>query len=411
MLDIKKIKFDDFFRHSALMVISSIVGGGCNYLYQIFMGRNLSPEEFGIFGALFALFYLISVFSGTIQAGVARFIASFKGEGKEDYLTPFVSGLFWRMCLVAFTITVLFYFLIPAIADFLHIESYIELIILGTVIFLSLLTPVMCGALQGIQNFRILSIAGFLSPLFKLLSGVLLILMGFGVAGAMGALTVGLILTIILYYIPLRKFIRLGGRGRFKFLDLYLYSLPTLIIMFCLAIPSNLDVILVKNMYSGYDAGIYTAAAVIGKIVLFASGMIPVVLFPKIVNIQSQGQSTLPLLHRGLLYVALLSGSVAAVFFVFPTLIVKIFGSVYSDAYPLTALYVIMMFFISLVTLLAQYALAKKRQNYAFVLAVFTVAEILLILLVSVSLETLVLIMMIVNGTLLIASYIFLRKE
>jgi O-antigen/teichoic acid export membrane protein len=59
---------DDLLKHASIMFIASIIAGVCNYIYQLYMGRALGPEEYGIFGSLFAIFYIISVLTTTIQA-------------------------------------------------------------------------------------------------------------------------------------------------------------------------------------------------------------------------------------------------------------------------------------------------------------------------------------------------------
>jgi len=46
---------DDLLKHASIMFIASIIGGVCNYIYQLYMGRALGPEEYGIFGSLFAM--------------------------------------------------------------------------------------------------------------------------------------------------------------------------------------------------------------------------------------------------------------------------------------------------------------------------------------------------------------------
>lgn len=58
MVSQKYLSFnDELTTNSAVMSISAVIAGAFSYLYQVYMGRALGPEDFGVFGALFAIFY------------------------------------------------------------------------------------------------------------------------------------------------------------------------------------------------------------------------------------------------------------------------------------------------------------------------------------------------------------------
>ena len=54
---------DSLFRDSSVLIAATLVGGGLNYAYQVLMGRLLGPEQYGVFGSLFGLFYMIMILS------------------------------------------------------------------------------------------------------------------------------------------------------------------------------------------------------------------------------------------------------------------------------------------------------------------------------------------------------------
>ncbi|RLF57735.1 MAG: capsular biosynthesis protein, partial [Thermoplasmata archaeon] len=139
----------EFLQDAGIMFIASIVAGICNYLYQIYMGRALGVEEYGIFGSLFALSYIIFVVSGTIQTSCARFVSKFVGEGKEGNISYLLHGLLKRMFIFGIIVFVLFILSSGLISSFLKIESVLPVVIVGGFLFLSILLPVNLGALQG----------------------------------------------------------------------------------------------------------------------------------------------------------------------------------------------------------------------------------------------------------------------
>lgn len=83
-------------------------------------------------------------------------------------------------------------------------------------------------------------------------------------------------------------------------------------------IPTSADVVIVRHFFSPFDAGLYTAASILGRIVLFLPMAVSLVLFPKFVHNWTLGDSSRGLLYRGLGLTALLSGAVCSVFALLP---------------------------------------------------------------------------------------------
>jgi O-antigen/teichoic acid export membrane protein len=95
---------DEFFRHSAIMFMGSMVACACNYLYQVYLGRALGPEEYGAFGALFSIYYLIYVLSGTIQASSARFVSKYNAVSNLSAIKAILLGFMKRAALLGIAV-------------------------------------------------------------------------------------------------------------------------------------------------------------------------------------------------------------------------------------------------------------------------------------------------------------------
>lgn len=431
----KFLKGDELLKHASIMFIATVVGGACNYIYQLYMGRALGPEAYGVFGSLFAIFYIISVLTGTIQTGGARFVSKFRGEGEQGNISYFLAGLQKRMVFFGIISFLVFVSISGWIASFLKIGSSMPVIILGTVFLFSLLLPVNLSALQGLQKFVPLGYNTVLNFSSKLIFGVILVSIGFGVNGALGALTIGIVIALIASFFPLRTFLSkdpflkrkrlrkeilspsvkvfsLEKKRCFNFSELYRYSLPTMIAMFCFAVPANVDVIIAKHFFTAHSAGLYTAASALGKIILFLPGAITVVMFPKVSEMYTQKKDTHGILNRSLLYTGMLSGVVAVGYCFFPYLAVKIsFGYEYMEAIPLVKLYGVAMFFFSLTVVLMQYSLAIYDLKYVYGFAFFTFIEIGLLSVFHSSMMEMVRILLIVNVALFIFSYCYVSRR
>jgi O-antigen/teichoic acid export membrane protein len=399
---------DEFVKQSLVMFLASMAGCLCSYLYQVYVGRALGPEGYGVFGSLFAIFYLISIFSGTVQAGATRFISRFNANGDLDGISTFFYCLMKKSALLGVAGFAVFCLASPIIANFLNIDSKFELVVLGTVILFAFATPAAAGVLQGLQMFYWLALSSFLGLAGKLFLGIALVSLGYGVVGAIGALALCALITFLLSIYPVRSHLTKPQNGDVCSLnDLYSYSLPTILIMICLAAPSNLDVILVKHFFPSYEAGLYTAASVMGKIIMFLPSAITTVMFPKAAEMNCLGKSTFKLLNRCLIYTGLLSGSAAAAFALYPKLVVMIFGSGYSDASLITVIYVVLMFLFSMIIVIAQYCLATNELIYTYLLVLFTLFELGLIAVIHESVLQVVEGLLVINLILLILSYAF----
>ena len=400
----------EFLKHAGIMFIASIIAGACNYAYQLYMGRALGPEEYSVFGSLFAISYIMFVLTGTIQTSGARFISKFIGEGKTGNINYLLRGLLKRMFFLGIIIFIIFVFTSGWIASFLNIESTLPVIIVGSVFLFSLLLPVNLGALQGLQKFKWLGSNSVINFSSKLLFGVLLVSIGFGVNGALGAIIIASAIALIISFIPLKSFLSSNYKANpgFDFSELYRYSLPTMLAMFCLAVPANVDVILAKHFFTAHNAGLYTAASVLGKIVLFLPGAISTVMFPKVSKINANGGNTRKLLNKSLFYTSILSGLLAIGYWFFPSIVVGIpFGEIYLEAIPLVKFYGLAMLFFSLTVVLMRYALAVHNLKYVYGFTFFTILEIILLAVFHETMMEMIIILLSVNMLLFIFSYYY----
>lgn len=398
---------DDVARSSGVMFIATILAGAFSYIYQVYMGRALGPEEYAIFGALFAIFYMISVVTQTISTSITRFVSTLRGEGKE--IGVFVLGSLKRTSVLGFASALLFLAFSGAISSALKINDAKPVAILALILFLSWSQPVFGGALRGIQRFKALGSVSVSNSFLKLLSGVLLVSLGLGIVGALLGVALGVLAALLISFFLIAPYLKKNNphEPEISYSSLYTYSLPVMLAMFCMSVPANLDVILAKYFFSALDAGLYTSASVLGKIIFFFPAAVYAVMFPMITERHVRGENSINVLKKSLIYTAILSGSAALIYLLFPQLVLKVFGSSYVSALPLVAPYGLTMFFFSLTVIILYYHLAIKNFNYVALFAFFTLIEILLLLFFHSSPLEMVKVLLSVNSALFGASLIY----
>lgn len=399
---------DELARNSAVMFAATIIGGGFNYLYQVYMGRALGPEEYGIFGALFAIFYMLMVVSQTLGTSAASFVSRFTGEGKQ--IGFFLTGSLKRMALVGLVVSVIFIASSSRLASILKLPSSEPVLILAPILLMTWVSPISAGALRGVKRFPALGFVNVSNAFFKLAFGVLLVVLGFGVSGALMGVAAGMLAGLVISLLYLRPHFRPNNQHDdpdFSYRSFYSYSLPVMLAMLAFSVPANLDVVLAKYFFSATDAGLYTSASVLGKIIFFFPAGVYAVMFPMVAEKHARGESTAGILRKSLTYTALLSGSVALAYLLFPQLSIAVFGSRYAAALPLVAPYGFAMFFFSLTVIVMHYHLAIRNMRYIALFIGATFAEIILLFVFNSSVQQMVEVLLGANVLLLLLSLFY----
>ena len=393
---------DDLLQHGSVMAVATIMAGVLNYTFQIFMGRALQPEQYGAFGALFALFYLVNMLGRGIRFSSARFAAEFSHQ--KDELAQFYRGMFTRTAVFSCGCFMLLVAASPLIAKFLSLGSVWLVIIVVAITPFSLTLTANLGVFQGNQWFVALGSTNVLVSAIKLLLGVGLVLLGFGVYGAFSGMIIALFVVLIVTTLYLRGRMPAEVDGfDFEYRRAYRFMLPAVLAGFCMNVPANVDVILVKALFTSQEAGFYTSVSVLGKALIFLPMGISTALFPKV----SQGMTTETpsqldaLFNRAILYTAAIAGFGALIYWVAPTFILELFfGSAYTAAAPFLQWYGAAILAFALAAVVLNFQLALGRMRYVYLFAALSVAEIALLWMFSASMVQFIQIILVMNAVL-----------
>ena len=351
------------------MFAVAMITGGMNYFYQVYMGRVLGPEEYGVLGSLFALFYLVSVIGGAIGYNSTIYVSRLKRN--EKHLARFLKDFFWRSIIFAGLLFAFFLLVSNHLAHFLKIGSPTLIIVVSISLSLSLVVPVNSGALRGMQRFKLLATTNLASTVAKLVSGIVLVTIGCGVFGATAALPISRAFAVLITTIPLIHIYQQKSDTESKtelgLESTHKYVVPSSMVTFAKMMIGNIDLILVKAFFPPYEAGLYAAVSLLGKILIFLPGGIGTVFFPKVSERHADGVETTTLLKKALLCIIVLVGTATIVYIAFPrTLINIVFGKEYLAAAPLVKWYAVAMLFFSINNILLDYNLAKEKTRFIY---------------------------------------------
>ena len=362
-----------------------------NLFYHLFMVRNLPPIEYGQLNTLMALFMIISVPATTVQTAVTKFISSFQAQNKYDRANRLLRHLLILMLIVGLAIFLSMVVGIRFISSFLQISSYGLIILLAAGLFFAMIIPIPWGGLQGLQKFGSLTFNLIINGGLKFTLGVLFVYLGLGVLGAMGAIALSYGVTfffsllILGGYLPKKRKSKLEqdveGAGPAYISEVYHYFLPVGITLLCFMVLTNIDLILVKHFFMPIEAGFYSIAQMVGKIILFLPIPVVMVMFPTLSSSEGQAKAALRTLRRSLLIAFFLCAGAILLGFLFPSLIIRILsGKIYPECIPLVRLFCVNMTLYSLVLILLYYHLSTYRRGFLYPLIFLTLMQTGLIL-------------------------------
>jgi O-antigen/teichoic acid export membrane protein len=371
-------KDEGLLKHGGLIFLSMTIVNVLSYLFQLYVGRALGPVGYAAFAALNAFIYILVIPISTITTAMTNFVSEFNAKKQMGRIRMLFEDASKKLFLASLGCFVVFMAANQLIADFLRIEPT-GLIILSFGFFFTFLFGVSVGVLGGLQKFKVLGGLNVLLGALKLAFGVVLVSLGFAVAGAIGAIVLSgaVVFFLSLFWIkPLFK----HRKQEINKKRIYRYMFPVFLSLLCFTLLTNLDIILVKHLFPSDTAGYYSAASIIGKIVFYFSSSISLVLFPKVTDLYTRNRETKRILRNSLAYVFLLSIAIVAGFWLFPdTVVTMLFGNQYPGAIPLIGMFGIALMLFSLINILLTFNMAIKRMTFLAPLVAFTVLEAALI--------------------------------
>ena len=343
-----------------------------SYLYQFVMGRYLSVEDFGVLTSVNSLGIMAGAFLGVIPYIVSKYIIETKKN--PDLTTMFLWKTFffilYFMLGVSFGVVVF----IDYICEYLNITDPLPIYIFLMYLVTGVLISVFFGVMQGLLMYVKVSIKGALVALLKLLFGIIIVVfLGYSYNGALVAsllanVIIGIwVYRIVIQYIPFRQIRDLSfPKGTYK--NLASYSVPVALTWLAIGLITNIDVVLVKHYTSEFEAGEYSASAILSRIAVFLPGVLLSVLFPQVSQNNVDGKSSIGPLFTVLgLTVVLSIGFSVSVYFLSETLIGILFGVRYVGASDELVIITFAMSLVAVISVLFNFLLAKHLFSYLYI--------------------------------------------
>lgn len=361
-----------FLRHNAIFFVGSIVVGGLNYAYYPILGRLLSPIAFGELQVIVTLFLQFTIFLNVLSMVTVNIVVNHTNKTQAHRIIFEIEKVAAYVTAAVLLVTVVAG---EWLRQALHFASPLPFIMLGLAMLVSIPLTFRSAYARGQKRFAIASVSQFLGAMGKIIASSILVLIGFGVVGAIFGIVVA---QLIAFLYAARWAARIGFR---RPSDTHYGTLPDLKVirpelpyagavfsgLLAVTMLMSVDIIVVKYFFDAHTAGLYAGIATVARIVFFLAAPIAQVLMSS-VKIGHTARQNSQLLLRSLLLTLLACSPVVVACCLAPAYVVRgLMGVEYITFAPLLPLLTIAIFVLSVVNLVFMYFLALRKKMVTLV--------------------------------------------
>ncbi len=360
----------------SILFVATLLVNVVNYGLNLFLSRWLGPELYAEANIIATLVMALSFMAMGFQLSVAKIVA----EGKQKFLAQFAK----KVRTTSLFVLVISCLLIPLLSSFLQFERWYPLLILAVGIPSYLLMSLYRGSYQGAENFRKLSMTYIVEVFVRLVVTLGLLFLLKDIPYKTEVVSLGFLASFLVTHLYSLRPLKAEGtksdsdseqlQSVFYFLvAISFYELSQILI-------NNSDVILVKHYFVAHEAGLYSALALLGRGVFFATWSIVMVLFPKVISKEKRGEP-----HIKLFWTALTIVGIIGLLFVLATkffgeeIILLAFGSQYVEVSEYLWIYCSLTTLFACANVFVYYNLSLKRYIPVLISILFGVLQIFII--------------------------------
>lgn len=269
---------------SLILLAGSGLVSVTNFVYNVATARLLGPAGFAHATTVYTMLMLMSAITLSYQVVCAKYVARLSQPAER---TAIYGTLHHRSWIAGVGIALLLVLFRGPIRDYLNLphEHLIELLALGTAFYIPL--GVRRGYIQGIHAFRALAVNFMVEGVVRVAGVFVLIWIGWGV---MGAVLASVLAVVLAYFTAMPT----PGITKFRTRSIansFREGLQAIVYFAGQTIINNFDIVLVKHFFSADMAGLYAAAALVGRLVNMCAWSVVNTMFPVSAGKSSERES------------------------------------------------------------------------------------------------------------------------
>ncbi len=315
-----KITTHGIAKAGTIVLAGTLVAHILNYGFALGMARMLEPSDYAVLVTMIAIITIVSVPMRTATIIAAKYTSFILQEYGSYVQATLIIGIGLLGIYLGFT---------PWMASWLTI-SPVAFFAIGPIILVMPFVSMNMGLIQGMRRVAIFSWVPAAEAAGKLIFAALFITTGYLVYGALGAITLTVVIScIVTAWVVAREHTHVQEAEDWQ-------SSATVILVSTIAIAflGNMDVLAAKHFFSSQMAAQYSVLAVIARTISYGSLIMIPVLFPAMSQAIHQSDARL-LLKKGMGITVSISTCILILFALYPQQIVTLLpGSQYSAVAP-----------------------------------------------------------------------------
>jgi len=296
----------------------------CDFLVHVYIARALGPEAYGIYGVILAL---LAIITQPLNVGLSQSVSKYVAEDNSRARSILREGLKSQIILVFVLMAIFIAFSGPA-SVILKSDIIGDYMILASIILpgLGILT-ILLGLLNGMRSFSREALALSSYPVVRTIAALILIYLGYGVAGAVWGFFIGVVFSVALAFFIFNP---PDKRTDFVGAKLRTFAVPVFMLGLVMIAVPNIDLLFVKGiLVDEKETGIYNSARVIARSSYFFFLAMGSTIFPSISESVSVNDTerTSSYIKQGVRYLMMMSLPVACLVSAYGTEIISIIFS------------------------------------------------------------------------------------
>ena len=354
----------DTMMKSGVLVAGIMTANVLNLLFNMYLGRALSFETFGLVTFINTLWLVIMIFYNAVTNTMDHMSSVAFSKGEHGRASLFLFRMLRKVLRVSFVLILLWVAALPFVSDFFAITDIWALISFTPLLLFGIIDAVARGYIKGSLQFHLLALLMVLETGVKFLSGVFIVAAGFGESVYL-AIPFGVTASALVALWILRTengFTRETPLTQFP-KQFYAASLLTgaSALLFL-----SVDILFVKHYLTPAAAGEYALLSLTGKI-LFFLGVLPTSFMVTFISREHGQQKRDKAVFRMLFSttVALVATGFLVLTFFGSTLIPAVFGPKATMIVSFIPVYVAAIALYTITNSIVTYHLAKKEYLFS----------------------------------------------
>lgn len=283
---IHKLAKNPLIMGSFFVLSGGVVANLFNFLFNLFMSRNLAIADYGTLISIISIITLLSIPAGALTPTVVTVGGRYFAEKNFIILHTFYIRLSKILLLFGILLILGFLLLSGVLSEFFKISDARLFAFSSIAIVFSYFITLNNSFLQAKLSFKSLSFVNTSASFSKFILSFGLVLLGWGLGGASLGLFLSFAVAVVIGSYLLKEviFFKSTSSTEFSYRELISYGVPSAAMMFALSAFVSTDILFVKHFFTEQQAGLYAGLSLIGRVIFFISAPISTVMFPVIVS-------------------------------------------------------------------------------------------------------------------------------